>query len=146
MGEWALAEFPDWTSDNVRLVADKFRDHWISVPGQKGCKTDWLATWRNWCRNEQQRNPPKAASRGGWWESDEKAIAKGAEIGIRPLAGESMYTFKGRIQAAVDNRGQLPVPAAAPGRTGMPLPELGERGSKPEGLDLKALVRKRISE
>jgi len=55
-----------------------------------------------------------------------------------------MYTFKGRIQAAVDNRGQQPAPVA--GRPAMSLPELGERGSKPEGLDLKALVRKRTAD
>ena len=33
-------------------VAAKFRDHWISQPGQRGVKVDWLATWRNWCREE----------------------------------------------------------------------------------------------
>lgn len=31
--------------------ASKFRDYWNSQPGQKGVKTDWHATWRNWCRN-----------------------------------------------------------------------------------------------
>ncbi len=28
-----------------------FRDYWIAQPGQKGVKTDWDATWRNWIRN-----------------------------------------------------------------------------------------------
>jgi hypothetical protein len=28
----------------------RFRDYWVSQPGQKGVKADWLATWRNWCR------------------------------------------------------------------------------------------------
>ena len=32
----------------------KFRDYWNSQPGQKGVKLDWLATWRNWCRNAKQ--------------------------------------------------------------------------------------------
>jgi uncharacterized protein YdaU (DUF1376 family) len=36
--------------------ADKFRDYWIAKPGQAGCKLDWDATWRNWCRNGK-RNP-----------------------------------------------------------------------------------------
>lgn len=27
-----------------------FRDYWISVPGQKGVKLNWLATWRNFVR------------------------------------------------------------------------------------------------
>ena len=28
----------------------RFRDYWIAQPGQKGVKTDWPATWRNWIR------------------------------------------------------------------------------------------------
>ena len=30
---------------------EKFRDYWLAVPGSKGCKLDWDATWRNWIRN-----------------------------------------------------------------------------------------------
>ncbi len=51
-GEWALAEHPTWTPDHVRRVAEKFRDHWIGKAGKDGRKSDWLATWRNWVRNE----------------------------------------------------------------------------------------------
>lgn len=29
---------------------DKFRDYWRAVPGAKGRKSDWDATWRNWLR------------------------------------------------------------------------------------------------
>lgn len=35
-------------------VADSFRDYWIAVPGAKGKKADWPATWRNWIRNQRQ--------------------------------------------------------------------------------------------
>lgn len=34
-------------------VADQFRDYWIGVAGQKGCKRDWSATWRNWVRSQR---------------------------------------------------------------------------------------------
>jgi len=34
-------------------VWEQFRDYWISQPGQKGVKTDWTATWRNWVRRQQ---------------------------------------------------------------------------------------------
>lgn len=36
---------------DFQLESAKFRDYWIAQPGQKGVKTDWPATWRNWCRN-----------------------------------------------------------------------------------------------
>jgi hypothetical protein len=31
-----------------------FHDYWTSVPGQKGSKLDWEATWRNWVRNQRE--------------------------------------------------------------------------------------------
>lgn len=34
-------------------VADRFRDYWAAVPGAKGRKLDWPATWRNWVRSEK---------------------------------------------------------------------------------------------
>jgi hypothetical protein len=39
---------------NTPEEASKFRDYWNSQPGQKGVKTDWQATWRNWCRNAKK--------------------------------------------------------------------------------------------
>lgn len=48
-----------WTSENCPglhgpTTAAKFRDYWHSVPGAKGVKLDWEATWRNWCRREHE--------------------------------------------------------------------------------------------
>ena len=55
----------DWTPEPVHLAfaeslglrngkaaaeLEKFRDYWAAQPGQKGVKTDWPATWRNWVR------------------------------------------------------------------------------------------------
>lgn len=30
----------------------QFKDYWTAQPGQKGVKTDWAATWRNWVRRQ----------------------------------------------------------------------------------------------
>jgi len=54
---------PDWrafaTKTRPELDADfcweKFRDYWVAVPGAKGRKVDWAATWRNFVRNEFSR-------------------------------------------------------------------------------------------
>lgn len=40
----------------------KFCDYWHSQPGQKGVKTDWQATWRNWCRNARQPAPQRPSA------------------------------------------------------------------------------------
>ena len=45
---------------NPKAVADRFRDFWIAQPGTKGVKLDWVATWRNWVRNEKAVNSAPA--------------------------------------------------------------------------------------
>lgn len=55
---WARQERPDLDPDST---AERFADHWRAQPGAKGRKADWLATWRNWVRNERG---PSAAIRG----------------------------------------------------------------------------------
>ena len=47
-GKWA--EERGMTPDQVILQCDKFKDHWISKPGNSATKVDWEATWRNWIR------------------------------------------------------------------------------------------------
>jgi hypothetical protein len=58
---WALACQPSWTAGHVNLVAAQFRDYWIAQPGQRACKRNWLATWRNWVRREPATGEPKPA-------------------------------------------------------------------------------------
>ncbi len=48
--EWAKAERPDL---DPHRVADKFADYWHGKGGAAGRKLDWLATWRNWVREER---------------------------------------------------------------------------------------------
>ena len=49
-GDWALAERPEFTQDDVRKQAEMFRDHWVAKSGKDATKLDWEATWRNWIR------------------------------------------------------------------------------------------------
>jgi len=51
-GDWAVGE--GYVSEQIKTEAEKFRDYWIGVGGQKGRKLDWQATWRNWMRNSKQ--------------------------------------------------------------------------------------------
>jgi uncharacterized protein YdaU (DUF1376 family) len=34
----------------------KFTDHWLAAGGANARKRDWDAAWRNWCRNDHDRN------------------------------------------------------------------------------------------
>lgn len=52
--EFAIAAVGEITA---RANLDKFRDYWTAIPGQKGTKLDWSATWRNWIRRVAESNP-----------------------------------------------------------------------------------------
>lgn len=73
---WAREQRPDI---DVETVAEGFRDYWLSQPGAKGRKADWLATWRNWIRN-QRRSPP---------------TARPTQQPQRPLLGDDDHVFTG---------------------------------------------------
>ena len=49
---WARQERPELDPNET---AQRFADYWHGVAGAKGRKADWLATWRNWVRNEKAK-------------------------------------------------------------------------------------------
>jgi len=55
---WSSEKY-HWTTERSQSVYERFTDYWISAAGAKARKTDWFATWRNWCRNENDRAGPK---------------------------------------------------------------------------------------
>lgn len=59
-GEWALSEYPAIGREGVLSIAAEFKDYWIGVPGQRGRKKDWEATWRNSVRMKASRSAPRA--------------------------------------------------------------------------------------
>lgn len=61
-GDWVLSEMPGWTPETVRLEAAKFGDFWHAKTGKDATKADWLATWRNWCRNARHATGGSASS------------------------------------------------------------------------------------
>ncbi len=65
--DWlAPKEFIDWPIQNLNWNLNRtqgqlsqFKDYWIGLSGARAVKRDWLATWRNWCRNSDKRSPTK---------------------------------------------------------------------------------------
>ncbi|MBS4009330.1 MAG: DUF1376 domain-containing protein [Roseovarius sp.] len=65
-GEWAIANEQLSEAECCRL-AEQFKDYWLAIPGHKGVKLDWQATWRNWVRNRNhQSKMPDAATFGAF--------------------------------------------------------------------------------
>lgn len=55
-------EMRDWAAENTPHVdidwhTQKFIDHFASQSGQRGVKSDWVRTWKNWMRTEEERAP-----------------------------------------------------------------------------------------
>lgn len=76
--DWQLpSDWEDWaakerTDLNIPVTADSFRDFWVAKSGKDATKLDWLATWRNWVRNQRRaftptatRNDARAATMAG---------------------------------------------------------------------------------
>ena len=80
---------------NLDVEADRFRDYWTARAGQRGAMLDWLATWRNWCRNA--RGSPAGYVNG----HDKQAEQAAREARIDAMAAEvraKMAAKKGAVQ------------------------------------------------
>lgn len=84
---WAINNRPDL---DPLATWQSFSDYWVAVPGQKGCKADWMATWRNWVRN--QRATPKSMASGEQYgthrESSAARFDRLNRLGIEELFGQ----------------------------------------------------------
>lgn len=88
---FALTAIPDeWikAADNIDpklnavLYFEVFADYWRGVPGEKGRKKDWLATWRNsirdipgykrsrYLKNNNEGTSTEAFMQDGYWENE----------------------------------------------------------------------------
>ena len=71
---------------DAQWLADKFRDYWVSLPGQRARKLDWVATWRNFVRSEM---PPRRGQPGAPAQRPPLTFAERDEIRAA-LRGERM--------------------------------------------------------
>jgi hypothetical protein len=57
---WTFAESKGWPREWVNEQTEQFVDYWRALPGVRGTKLDWPATWRGWLRRsaEQQLAAP----------------------------------------------------------------------------------------
>jgi len=60
------------SASDVAREADKFRDYWRSVSGQKGVKLDWGGTWRNWVRKAAENRPAQKPAKN--WRDEPEYI------------------------------------------------------------------------
>lgn len=86
MAAWAREKAPSCGSADH----EEFCDYWRGVPGAKGRKTDWVATWRNWMRRNHERRAarqPRTASNGQRRSTADDRIADIQALKLNPPAG-----------------------------------------------------------
>jgi hypothetical protein len=97
--EIAFAKRLGHTDESIAAIAEIYADYWRSQPGQRGVKTDWPATWRNWIRREAKSErvaSPKYVSASGYqYRGDERAVMKEAE---RRGDYTTYYAAKGNLE------------------------------------------------
>jgi len=112
--EWSIHEY-GWGMFQCLEVFNTFRDYWRAQPGNKGVKADWPATWRNWCRrqNERQQRNGSHFAHGG---SKQAAVASAVlveRMGAQGVAsGRSEYEPAGSPGGADGDGGDLPLMAS----------------------------------
>lgn len=69
---------------DIRLEAQKFVDHFVSMSGARAAKLNWQATWRNWCRNAYTGKPEEKPTKPGISDIVEQSRAR-AKLAARGL-------------------------------------------------------------
>ena len=64
----------------IKEVADQFRDYWHSMPGQRGVKSRWDLTWRNWLRREAPTGAGPPSGKSSRMERNKSAMDGALEI------------------------------------------------------------------
>lgn len=119
--QWAHT-IPFWRG-NI-LSPAKLREHWDRLTIQRDAAA-----------------APKPAATAPWWTSEAAKLAKANEVGVGPARmGESAAAWESRIREAIDNGGKPPAPPARIRPTDAAANAPEQRGMKPAGLNLKALV------
>ena len=76
---FAFGQAQGFTASEIRVVTATFGDYWRGVPGDRGRKVDWDATFRNWiCKDvERRKGPHNGRSRqGNLVEADSNALSR----------------------------------------------------------------------
>ncbi len=95
VAELALGEKLELSPTQIGAIAEEFRDYWVGVPGARGTKLDWGATFRNRLRAKQERSNAKVLpfesskeiNRKRWRDALDKLgkFAEGGDVCETPL-------------------------------------------------------------
>tara|TARA_R110002153_G_scaffold116490_1_gene260158 strand:+ start:238 stop:1089 length:852 start_codon:yes stop_codon:yes gene_type:complete len=103
---------------NVEKELACFKDYWSAKPGAGGRKSDWSATWRNWCRRSQDFGGGKAKGKrsgAGDVTTAVRSILNGSEVqqSVRSDRVRDQRLDVGREQGHGDQSDLVLLPAGA---------------------------------
>lgn len=77
-GEMRAAITAECEGLDVDWQTRRFVDYWRAQPGQRGVKSDWVATWRNWMRRAHEEAGKRRLTPT---ERAQKTVAAGRNVG-----------------------------------------------------------------
>lgn len=107
------------TANDAAHIGSRFRDYWIGKAGAGGVKLDWLATWRNWVREDINRGRvagrrgtgPNVGSRSGQGAGGKVAAIRAVSARLRPGDSEP---DPGGVRNSGAGGGSAPDPGSEP--------------------------------
>ena len=94
MAEWARENVPELIRQGRgKRETDKFINYWRAKSGKDATKLDWVATWRNWMLNAEERLAPQAPA-----AAQNGSKSTGAE------RAQAAIDAGRRVQAMIDGR------------------------------------------
>lgn len=99
---FARSTQPSWDDARVVREGQKFRNHWLAMPGPKALKADWNAMWENWVLSDNPARATRtvanvAAADSAWWESDAGITAKGGALSVERFKDEPTMQYLLRV-------------------------------------------------
>jgi hypothetical protein len=101
---WARENRPDLDPD---LTAAKFADYWHAKPGAAGRKLDWLATWRNWVREERTTKAGVVAATVPFKANPDSALEKMKRDVMTPEEREAASAARRAAMAGLKTFGKV---------------------------------------
>lgn len=103
---FATTTQPGWDAARVVRESQKFRNHWLAVPGERAFKADWNSMWEKWVLSDDPVKTravvvPGGAVTGSWWETDSGIAQQGGALNVLREKDEHTPKYLLRVAKAL---------------------------------------------
>lgn len=97
LGQMALNDRPDWTSDHVKSCWKLFHAYQTAKNATRTNEHAWEMCWHGWVLRQRTEVLNVKSKAEGWWSSASGIEDKGKELGLQYNPQECFAYFKMRV-------------------------------------------------